>query len=102
MDEVITRIVEIEQQCSADVEKVQLEYQNRIEAHKKLLEDKKNKERDQILSTENIKLTKAVEEAKRKIKVDSAAFEKDNEVLFQDPVLNERIKEDIISILLAS
>lgn len=102
MDDVITRIVEIEQQCSADVEKVQLEYKNRIEAHKQFLKGKKTREHDQIISTENIKLTHAIDEAKIKIKADSAAFEKDNEILFQDPVLNERIKEDIISILLTS
>lgn len=102
MDDVITLIVEIEQQCSADVEKVRLEYKNRIEVHKQFLEEKKIKERSQIISTENIKLIQAVEEAKRKIETDSAGFKTDNESIFQDPVLNKRIKEDIISILLTS
>ncbi len=40
MDEVITRIVDIERQCSTDIKAVQLEYKNNIEAHKRFLEEK--------------------------------------------------------------
>jgi hypothetical protein len=100
MDDVITRIVEIERQCSADVEQVRLEYGKNIETHKRILEEKKMKERAQIISVENTRLTQAVEEAKRQIEAAHDSFRRDNEGLFQDPVLNEAIKEDIISVLL--
>ncbi len=100
MDDVITRIVEIERQCSADVEEVQLEYGKSIEAHKRILEEKKTKERAQIISVENTRLTQAVEEAKRQTAAVSADLRRDSESRLQDPVLNEAIKEDIISILL--
>ena len=102
MDEVITRIVEIEKQCSADVEQAEIQYQKRIETHKRILEERKNKERTQIISTENTRLIKAVEEAKILTEATSAALRRDCDSLFLDPALNEAIKEDIISILLAS
>lgn len=102
MDEVITRIVEIERQCSADVEHAELEYGKIIESHKRLLEEKKTQERTRIISTENSRLAKAVEEAKGRIDAESAAFKKDTERLIQDPDLIEAIKKDIISILLES
>jgi hypothetical protein len=100
MDEVITRIVEIEKQCSANVEQAELEYGKRIEAHKRILEEKKTRERALIISAENTRLTKAVEEAKILTEGTSAALRRDSESLFQDPLLNEAIIEDIISILL--
>jgi hypothetical protein len=100
MDEVITRIVEIEKQCSADVEQAQLEYGKRIEAHKRILEEKKAKDCAQITSAENTRLTQTVEEAKKQIEDASTALRRDSESRLQDPVLNETIKEDIISILL--
>ena len=101
MDEVITRIVEIERQCSADIENSQRDSKNKIEAHRQFLEDKKNKERDQIIFEENARLSRAVEETASKIKAEFVVSEKENEILFQDPVLNEQIRENIISILLA-
>jgi len=100
MDDVITRIVDIEKQCSADVEAAQFEYVKNIEAHKRLLEEKKSREHAEILSRENTRQSKAVEEAKRKIEVTSADFVADIENLFQNQALNEAIKEDIVSILL--
>ena len=101
MDDVITRIVEIERQCSADVENVQRESKNRIEAHKQFLEDEKKREQDQIMSREKTRLAMVVEETAVKIKAEFEASEKENEIVFQDPVLQERIRENIISILLA-
>ena len=102
MDDVITRIVEIERQCSADVEQARLDYVKSIESHKLILEEKKTKERAKIISVENTRLTQAVEEAKNQTAAASAALKRDSESLLQDPVLNEEIKEDIISILLMS
>ena len=101
MDDVITRIVEIERQCSADVENVQRESRNRIEAHRQFLEDEKKMEQDQIISMESARLAGAVEETAAKIKTEFEASEKESDILFQDPVLQERIRENIISILLA-
>ena len=102
MDDVITRIVEIERQCSADVEQARLEYGKTIEAHKRVLEEKKAKERARIISIENTRLTQAVEDAKVQTEAASAAVWKENDRLFEDHVLRGAIKEDIISILLTS
>ncbi len=101
MDDVITRIVEIEQQCTAEVEKARLDYKNKIEGHKRFLEEKNIREHAAILSAENVKLIQSVEEAKRKIEAEAADFRRNSENLFQDESLNRKIKEDIISILLA-
>jgi len=100
MDEVIARIVEIEKQFAADVEQAELKSAKKIEAHQRLLEEKKIRERTQITAAENSRLTRTVEEAKNQIEATSAAFRKDSENLFQKSALNEAIKEDIISILL--
>jgi len=100
MDDVITRIVDIEKQCSADVEATQLEYGKNIEAHKRFLEAKKTRERAEILSAENKRQSQAVEDAKRNIEAVSADFITDMENLFRDQGLNEAIKKDIVSILL--
>jgi Fe2+ transport system protein B len=102
VDDVITRIVEIEKQCSADVEQARLEYGKTIEAHKRVLDEKKAKERARIISIENARLTQAVENAKREVEADSAAVRRENDRLFEDHVLRGAIKEDIISILLTS
>ena len=53
MDDVITRIVEIEKQCSADVEQARLEYAKNIEAHKRVLEEAKSSERARIILSQN-------------------------------------------------
>jgi len=101
MDELITRIVEIERQRTADVEHAQLEYARNIEAHKLILKEKKTQEFTRIIAQENTRLTQTIEEAKRQAEATSAAFRRDSESLFQDPFLNEAIKKAIISILLA-
>ena len=100
MDNVIARIVDIERQCSADIEEARIASEKKIADHKRLLEEKKDRECAQIISAENTRLTKSVEEAKRQIEDSSAAIRSDRDKLFHDPVLNERIKQDIISILL--
>jgi len=102
MDDVITRIVEIERQCSADVEQARLEYGKTIEAHKRVLEEKKAKERARIISIENTRLTQAVEDAKTEIEAASAAIRRESESLLEDQLLKKAIKEDIISILLTN
>ncbi|MGV8073542.1 MAG: hypothetical protein AB2L11_03120 [Syntrophobacteraceae bacterium] len=100
MDEEIARIVEVERQCSADVEQAELEYRKNLEAHKRLLEEKKTRERTRIVAKEKTRLTQAVEEAKNQTEAASAALRRDIEDLFHNPALNEAIKKEIISILL--
>ena len=102
MDEVITRIMEMERQCSNDVEQAEAEYSKKIEEHKHILEEKKTKEHARIISAESTRLTQAIEKTKREIEAVSTGFRRDSESRLQDPVLNEAIKEDIISILLKS
>lgn len=100
MDEVITRILEIERQCTSDIEQTRLECEKNIEDRKRTLEEKISHEKNQISVTENSRLTRAVEEAKKLTEAASAAFQRDCERPFHNPVLTETIKEDIISILL--
>lgn len=100
MDEVITRILEIERQCASDIEQTRLECEKNIEARKRTLEEKISLEKNQIRVTENSRLTRAVGEAKKLTEAASAALQRDCERSFHDPVLAETIKEDIISILL--
>jgi len=99
MDEVITRIVAIERQCSADVEQVRQEYAKNIESRKQSLEDQKTRAFAQITAEEKLRLTKAMEEAKRQIEQASLAFQRDCEIPFQNQVLAQTIQEEIISIL---
>jgi hypothetical protein len=102
MDEVITRILEIENRCSADVEQAELEYRKRIEAYKGFLEEKKIREHTRIIAAEEKRLTQAVDETKRQTEAASTAFRRDTESLFHDQALNETIKKEIIAILLMS
>ncbi len=102
MDEVITRIMEIENRCSAAVEQAELDCAKRIEEHKRFLEEKKLREHTRILAAEKTRLTQAIEEAKIRTEAASIAFGRDSERLFQDPALQEKIKSKIISILLTS
>jgi len=102
MDAVITRIIEIEKQSAMDIDRAEDAYRKNIEAHRHTLEEDKERAHTHIISTENTRLTQTFEEAKRQTEAASAALRRDSESLIQDPVLNEAIREDIISILLAS
>jgi hypothetical protein len=73
-------------------------YGKTIEAHKRVLEEKKAKERARIISIENIRLTQAVEDAKRETEAASTAVRRDSKSLFENHLLKGAIKEDIISI----
>ncbi len=102
MDEVITRIMEVEKQCATDVQKAEADYPKNVEAHKRILEEKKSTERAGIAAAESARLKQAIDKAKKQIEMDSAAFRRDIESRFQDPALNRAVKENIISILLES
>ncbi len=100
MDEVITRIVAIERQCSAEVEQARQNYTKNIESRRRSLEEEKTRAFAQITASENLRLTRAIEEAQKKTGEASSAFQRDCESPFQNPALVEAVREDIISILL--
>jgi protein-tyrosine-phosphatase len=102
MENVITRIIEVEKQCADEVEKAEQEYRQKIDAYKKTIEEKKAREFELIITAEKEKLTQALDEAKKKSEADAIAERRDDEQLYQDPALNEAIKEKILSILLAT
>jgi len=100
INEVITRIMEIERQCAADIEQAEAEHVRIIKEYKRILEEKKTKEHARIISAESSRLTQALEKAKEQTETVSAALRRDSESGLRDPVLKGAIKEDIISILL--
>ncbi len=99
MDEVVTRIVAIERQCSAEVEQARQNYSKNIESRRRSLEEEKSRALAQITASENLRLARAIEEAQKKTGEASAAFQRDCEIPFQNPALIEAVREDIISIL---
>ncbi len=101
MDNVITQIVKIEKQCADEVENAEREYRKKIEVYKNTIEEKKAREFALIITKGNERLAQALEEAKRQTDAEFLASTINNEKLYQDPVLNEEIKEKIVSILLA-
>jgi hypothetical protein len=101
MDELITRIVEIERQSESDVRLAESQYSERIDALRRSLEEEMTRKREKILSEANSRFTAAVEEARKQADADTASMKNSSECIFQNPVLIEEIKEVIISILLA-
>ena len=101
MENVITQIVEIEKQCAEEVEKAEREYRKKIEVYKNTIEEKKAREVALIITEGNERLAQALEQAKKQTEAELLASTGDNEKLYQDQVLNEEIKEKIVSILLA-
>ena len=100
MDDMITRIVEIEKQCADEVEKAKQAYRKRIEAYKENVQEKKTRECTRIVSKSDTLLTQAIEAAKKKTEEESRAAQVDIERLYQDPSLNREIQEKVVSILL--
>jgi len=100
MDTVITRIVEIEKQSAASIERAEDAYRNNIEAHQRTLEENKERAHAQIISTENDRLTQTLGELNKQTEEASLALARDFEIRFQDPALIEAIKEKIVAILL--
>jgi hypothetical protein len=101
MDELITRIVEIERQSEADVRLAESQYAECIDALRRSLEEEMTSKRERILSDANSRFTEAVDEARKRADADTASIKNSSERVFQDPVLIEEIKETVISILLA-
>ena len=100
MEDMITRIVEIEKQCAGEIETAEREYRQKIEEHKGALEKRKAAECARIVSEGGGRLAQALEEAKKKTDAESQAAGGDIERLYQDPSLDREIQEKIVSILL--
>ena len=101
MENVITQIVEIEKQCAEEVEKAEQGYRNKIEVYKNTIGEKKAREVALIITEGNERLAQALEQAKKQTEAELLASTGDNEKLYQDQILNEEIKEKIVSILLS-
>ncbi len=100
MDDMITRIVEIEKQCADEVEKAEQECREKIEAHRGTVQKKKVGECARIVSEGDNRLARAVEEAQEKTEAEFKAAGGDIERLYQDPSLDREIQEKIVSVLL--
>jgi hypothetical protein len=100
MDAVITRIIEIEKQSAMDVKRAEDARQRNIEAHRQTLEQKKESTHADIISAENIRLTRALEALKKRTEEASIISGRDYESRFHNPELVEAIKEKIVAILL--
>lgn len=100
MEEVISRIMEIERQCADAVEEAEEASRRNIEAHRKTIEEKKSGEYARITRENNELLAQATEEAKREIEAEFQAAEEEMERLHQDRSLAGEIREKILAILL--
>jgi len=100
MEEVISRIMELEKQCADEVEEAEQASRRNIEARRKTIEEKKSGEYARILHENNELLTQATEEAKREIEAKFQAAEEEMERLRQDRSLAGEIREKILAILL--
>lgn len=100
METVITRIIEIERQSAMDIQRAEDACRKNIEAHRRTLEDEKERAHAQCISNENARLTRTLSDLKKKAEEASLAAAGEYETRFQDPALIEAIKEKIVDILL--
>ncbi len=101
METIITRIVEIEKQCTAEVEQAERESKERVEAHRQALEERKKKEFAAIEAANKESLARALEEAGAEAARESEAVRRDHERLEQDAGLKEEVRGKILSMLLS-
>ncbi len=100
MDTVITRIIEIEKQSAAEIERAEDAYRKNIEAHRRTLDEKKEREHAQTISNENARLNQTLRELNKHTEEASLASARDYEMRFHDQALVEAVKEKIVAILL--
>jgi hypothetical protein len=100
MDAVITRIIEIEKQSALKVAQAEEAGNRNIEAHRLILEQKKESTHAGIISEENSRLTQALEALKKRTEAASAESGKEYESRFHNPALVDAIKIKILDILL--
>ena len=100
MNAVITRIIEIEKQCTMEIQQAEDVCREKIEAHRRALMEKKERECARIIAADDTRVTQAIEALKKRTEAESLASGRDYESRFQDPALVEAIKEKIVAILL--
>lgn len=100
MGDMIARIVEVERQCADEVEKAERAWREKIETHRKTIEERKSRECARIVSEGEARLKEAVEEEKNKGEAALQMARGDIERLYRDPSLDRELQERIISILL--
>ena len=101
MDAVITRIIEIEQQSALDIKNAEEASKKKIEAHRLALEEEKERAHATLLSTQNNRLTQALQALNQHTEAASLAAGKDYEIRFQNQNLINAVKEKIKAILLS-
>ncbi len=101
MDDVITRIIEIEKKSSLDIERSENTSRKNIEAHRLALEEEKERTHTLIISTENSRLTEAIQALNKQTEEASLAAVNAYEIRLQDPARVEAVKGKIVAILLA-
>jgi len=100
MENMITRIVEIEKQCAQEIASAEQEYKKNIENHKRSLEDKKAQAFNTIAVEANTRLERLIEAEKSKAQAETLTAEDSLGRLSKDVSTLETIKERIVSILL--
>jgi len=71
MDDMITRIVEIEKQCADEIEKAEQACREKIETHRRAAQERKAGECARIVSEDEAQLAQAIEAAKKKTEEES-------------------------------
>lgn len=92
--------MEIEKQSSKEIEQAENVSQKKIEAHRRALMEKKEKECARIIAEYGAMVIQAIEALKKRKEAEFLASGKDYESRFQDPALVDAVKEKIFAILL--
>jgi hypothetical protein len=100
MEDVITRILEIEKHSDREIERAEEFCRKKIEVHRRTLEEEKERVHALITTSENTRLTQAIQDLKKRTEEQSSAEIKKNESLFRDPDNIEIMRERIAAILL--
>jgi hypothetical protein len=101
METVITRIMEIEKSSAMEIKQAEQTSKKNVEALELGLEGLRQQLEERILTEENARLTKALQELDRKLEEASLAAGREYESLFLDPAKTAAVKEKIAAILLA-
>lgn len=100
MDTVVNRIIEIERESALRIEQAHEASENKIEAHRRALAEKKEQAQAHIISDENTRLTEALRALNQQIEEASLAASRDYEGRFQNSAKIDAVKEKIVAILL--
>ena len=102
MEDLIARVVEIEKQCAEAISNAEKNSKEKITAHARVLEERKASEFATITTETREKLTRSIEEARKRIEAETEAVRRSHERIDLDPTLRETIKQKIVSILLST